>query len=329
MDIKVLDTQEGSESIEAQAREWLLYLYSDEACEAGRHRFKDWLNASSEHVAVYHALEQVWRDLPLSDDLYNEVEQQIKQHAIPSLNSYKQKILYGFGVLATLLMAWVTFLLMPEPITNRMYFATEIGEIRTVNFPDGSSAVLDSNSSLTVEFSKKRRSVQLQYGRVYFDVKRERERVFSIDAGYGQVRVLGTAFDVWRDEDELSVSVVKGHVELESTSADQTVIEIRAGESVSALLNGSFTKKKRFNPALDKQWQIGRLAYIDKPLSEVIKEVNRYQSKPIVLEPSLADIRITMSFRKDQLGQFLSGIERTLPVYIERQSNSIKILPKL
>ena len=90
-----------------------------------------------------------------------------------------------------------------------------------VKFPDGSVAYLNFNSS--VEFNKAfaQRAVKLD-GEAYFKVQ-EGEVPFVINTELGEIIVLGTAFNVKSDGDELVVEVEKGEVKLETKGSEKKV----------------------------------------------------------------------------------------------------------
>src|SRR3546814_6073782 len=73
-------------------------------------------------------------------------------------------------------------------------YATAIGQQHDVALEDGSRVRLDTNSALVVRYSRKHRDVVLERGRAQFDVAHAPQRPFTVHAGPGTVRAVGTQF---------------------------------------------------------------------------------------------------------------------------------------
>jgi hypothetical protein len=82
-----------------------------------------------------------------------------------------------------------------------------------VEFPDGSIAYLNTNSSVSYDPEFKERVVE-QTGEVFFEVTKS-DSPFIVKTEVGEVRVLGTEFDVKADDAQLSVEVESGSVEIQ------------------------------------------------------------------------------------------------------------------
>lgn len=81
-----------------------------------------------------------------------------------------------------------------------------------VELPDGSVAYLNHNSSIAYDEDFNPRNIEM-HGEIVFSVT-EGETPFIVDTGLGEVKVLGTEFNVKSDGEELEVEVEEGSVEL-------------------------------------------------------------------------------------------------------------------
>jgi len=81
-----------------------------------------------------------------------------------------------------------------------------------VELPDGSIAYLNNDSSIEFDRNFDQRIVK-QDGEVFFDV-RKGDSPFIVKTELGEIRVLGTKFNVRSDNNELEVEVQEGTVEL-------------------------------------------------------------------------------------------------------------------
>ncbi len=84
-----------------------------------------------------------------------------------------------------------------------------------VQIPDGSTALLDAGSTLTIlpNFGAGTREVELR-GKAYFDVSHDPSRPFIVHTGQIVTTVLGTAFhiDTYSNKDEVTITVTRGKV---------------------------------------------------------------------------------------------------------------------
>lgn len=90
-----------------------------------------------------------------------------------------------------------------------------------VELPDGSVAYLNYNSSIVYNSDLRARNVEVE-GEVFFDV-RESDIPFIVITDHGEVTVLGTAFNVKSDKEQMEVEVEEGVVELKTTSDIQKI----------------------------------------------------------------------------------------------------------
>ncbi len=89
-----------------------------------------------------------------------------------------------------------------------------------VSLPDGSMVWLNAASSLSfpVNFTGKQRKVSIT-GEAYFEIKKNRNKPFIVQAGRQEVEVLGTEFNVNSYQPEsISTSLVAGAVKVINTS---------------------------------------------------------------------------------------------------------------
>lgn len=138
-----------------------------------------------------------------------------------------------------------------------------------VEFPDGSMAYLNENSSVSYDPEFKDRVVE-QSGEVFFDVTHS-ESPFIVKTKFGEVRVLGTEFDVKADETEFTVEVESGAVEIQ----------------INKLLNKISKGQKALFKEIDKDLKVTRaelahekwLRNLEKEFAKMGRKVTRESKK--------------------------------------------------
>ena len=77
-----------------------------------------------------------------------------------------------------------------------LHFKTRHGEQLTRRLADNSVLHLDTDSAVTIRYSKNERLVTLTAGQADFEVAHEPDRAFRVFAGSAEVLDIGTKFDV-------------------------------------------------------------------------------------------------------------------------------------
>src|SRR5690606_20513701 len=104
--------------------------------------------------------------------------------------------------------AWVTL----SPGGER--YASNVGEVRRIALDDGSYMLLNTDSLAVIQFSEARRDVRLEKGEALFEVAKDPQRPFVVNAGDLTVKAVGTAFVVRREDSSVEVTVTEGVVEV-------------------------------------------------------------------------------------------------------------------
>ena len=74
-------------------------------------------------------------------------------------------------------------------------------------------------------------------------------------------------------------------------------------------------------------WRMGRLVYRDISLANIVADAGRYIDSKIVLQSDdLADVKVTMTLRTDQVDQLPQMLSQTLPLEVHVISDNITLL---
>jgi transmembrane sensor len=164
-------------------------------------------------------------------------------------------------------------------------YATDKGQHRTLSLADGSTVDLNAGSRLQVSLGAHERHVVMSEGEAVFDVAHEAARPFVIVAGDRQVRVLGTRFDVRRRDGRLSVEVERGLVEVDpADGAPGHGFRLHPGQRLDHQEGAPDVKLSAVDPQQIEAWKGGRLIFRDRPLADVVADINQQFSRPIVIE---------------------------------------------
>jgi transmembrane sensor len=216
-------------------------------------------------------------------------------------------------------------------------YETLIGERRVIALPDGSRMSMDSDTKVHVTYCDTARMITLDRGRSRFDVAHDPNRPFTVTAGPETVVAVGTSFNVERLQSSVLVTVIQGQVVVKNaveparnpTGADpESSISLKPGEQ--------FVFARNVRPAIvpaDLQvvtaWETGHLVFRDEPLGSAVARVNRYTAHPVMIDPSIASIRISGVFNAGDISSFVSAVTSYLPVQASTTAgNDILLQPR-
>jgi len=153
------------------------------------------------------------------NQIFRDIETKI---SVPSIRQHQFIWAKAAAVILLALSAGIIFFYLNRPVQNKEVMRVSTNQLARsshslVKLPDGSSVLLNDNSTLDYSaFTENKREVILT-GEAYFDIARDEKHPFVIHTGKLKTRVLGTAFNIraYPEEDDVTVTVTKGKVEVE------------------------------------------------------------------------------------------------------------------
>jgi ferric-dicitrate binding protein FerR (iron transport regulator) len=203
---------------------------------------------------------------------------------------------------------------------------------REVMLPDSSRIWLNRGSTLAYVpgFNGPTRVVEL-VGEGFFEVRRDPQRPFIIQAAGARAEVLGTSFNLraYPQEDQVVLVVETGKVAFSAREGKAEII-ITPGFAGSLSKQSSTFKKQSVRDANAWAWKSGQLKFDAKPLGEVLPEVERYFGIMFRLQhPGLTTCRFTGSFQDPELTQMLQVLEASLQIEIKKQPDQTLLITGL
>jgi len=307
------------------AAQWLLRLR--EAAGTGRapdmqRAFARWLEASARHRQAYERRLDEWNALePLSDAYRRAVP--VPACAMPARRRWLAGGLALAGAACAGAIAWR---MLGEPAAGLQRTAVAApGHSETLDLPDGTRIVLDSGARLSVRYQSGRRSVALQQGAAFFEVAHDPDRPFVVDAGLGEIRVLGTSFEIERADRSLTVSVLQGKVDVRDRAGDRARLGAGQGVRVWPAALGKVYPVEADRIA---SWRSGRLVFENTPLEDLADALARRGLARIRVAPEAAGLPVTLVMRTDDVDNALAALGDVLPVRLERRAGEMLVTRK-
>lgn len=207
--------------------------------------------------------------------------------------------------------------------------ASAVGRQWQQTLPDGTRLTLDAASRAEVAYDRTQRRVRLLQGAAFFDVVRDADRPFVVDARHLRVTVLGTRFAVDIREGgpegtEIAVGVESGRVRVAPQDGSWPAVELVAGESLRSL--PARPPSMQADPAVrTAAWREGWLGFRDAPLGQVVQRLQRYTGQAVVATPGAAALPVTAEIRIAQAGEWLQALPRAMPLRVQAEGSGWRI----
>jgi transmembrane sensor len=190
---------------------------------------------------------------------------------------------------------------------------------RTVHLNDGSELALAADAVVAVSFTEALRAVALERGQTYFEVEKDAGRPFVVHAGEVRVTAVGTAFNVVRSEQAVTVTVTEGAVEVARIVVGNeiaTPVRVSMGERKIIAFSGPTEGDVRATtPVAGTGWRNGRVEFTGATLADVLPLVNEYAPRTLVIDdPRVADLVYSGTILQQHVGEWIDSLPRIFPV---------------
>ena len=318
------------------------YLAGESSAEEQK-AMTDWLSESEDNVGKYESLKKVWHGVePGSADVVVDVnaaweklserisEADIKDEERGKVFKLNPLIL---RIAAVIVLGLALFGIFRSELFNKEIVVASTNNQLIQDLPDGSKVSLNENSSISYskDFDGDERKLELE-GEAFFEVKRDKSRPFVVSTGVGQVKVLGTSFNIDAgDDNEIRVEVVTGLVEVSiaNSTADSLRIQIPAGRT--GIINGKSGRvfMEESNVRDDLFWLNKRIVFNKTPLPEVLKVLEKnYKVKFSGLTEDLEKCLLTARFKESNIEAILEVISLTFNLQFTTEGDTVKLIIK-
>lgn len=316
-----------------EAAGWLLRLHRGPLTAAEKAEFSAW-HADEENADAYTSAARIWHAV---DEISGSSEiLQERENVIAKVT--RRRTYFTVGIAASVAASIVLFLPVvtnlnhiiaamqsalfgPAPIES--VYETDVGERSLTTLSDGSVLRLNTESAAHVRYDGRERAIILVKGQALFEVAKNQPKPFVVYAGNQRIVATGTEFDVRVNDAAVEVTLVEGHVAVGQSTApgernsSNKRVEMNAGERLVARKNAS-SVISAVNVSSVTSWTEGKLVFRDTRLIDAIAETNRYTRTPLILvDPTLADLRISGVFRAGQPAEFARAVEEIYPITVK------------
>jgi transmembrane sensor len=305
------------------AAQWVVRSQAEAFAEADILALTEWLEADPLNAQAFEDALLIWDDAgtlearPMAADVVNLSAFRDRKTARKPLWQ-SPAAMTGIAAALTAAILLPMFALKNAPVN---VYETHRGQSQTIALADGSTLQLNTDTRVSVQLSAHARTLVLDRGELALKVTHDVNRPLTLTAGDARITDIGTEFNVRRDGNAVAVAVREGEVALSDTGASTTTLQrgdtaIHQGGTAGATVSHG-------DPDQAFAWQTAHAIYRDQPLSIVVKDLNRYFDKPIIVDDQAGKLRLSAILTLDSEPLVVRRLQFYLPVQAKTTDSGI------
>ena len=189
-----------------------------------------------------------------------------------------------------------------KPAEN-VIVSTSFGERKQIDLPDGSVVILNSLSSVSYPgniHNGKTRKIEL-HGEAYFDVAKDEQREFVVNASEIEIKVLGTKFNIssYENDDNITTDLYEGAILL-SHGANNS-LQLKPGEQAVYNRKSDIIEVLAINDKNNSTWTEGSIYFENIPLKNIFKILEREKNIVFRIADDVdKELKLTAKFNNNE-----------------------------
>ena len=321
------------------SKEMCFNYFDNKATTLEKRRIDEWAKDPQNKELFYEYLAQ-WESLNIQ--YVSDVDAAIRRHqrrleiiqiqvdVEDKVKRPSKRLFFKFSIAASFLMAAMIVGYLSKNKVLYKTMATSYGETKSVLLEDGTSVILNANSSLTIPrlgFGDYTRNVFLK-GEANFSVAHlPGNQKFVVKTMDGpDIVVLGTEFTVYNRLHQFKVSLSKGKIQLNyKDSQHGKNLIMKAGELVTIDSKGEAVLKKTADPEKFSAWKDNRYVFEHTSLQDICTLFREDFGVDIeIADPEISMWAVSGTFKASNAQELLEALaESSGLVYIKEDQKVI------
>lgn len=318
--------------------ELLHRLIAGTTTEEENRQLMEWFRQCASKEEFFMLFETAWKESP--DEMPRDVQERMYRRLSRELDEKKTKTIllrsrFSWKVWPQIAVACIIIVLglvnyrmndkQKQLSTQNFTVLVEKGQRAFITLPDSTKVWLNSDTKISypADYGLKERNVTL-VGEAYFEVAKNPDKRFIVEAKGMQVEALGTSFNVnaYQNDNKIIASLFSGSVRV---SYDSHVAILKPHESVKVdLLNRSFSRYKDESMQNIALWRKNEITFDGESLEEITHIMSRLYNTTICIEDeSLKKVCYIGTIRNNNLENFIDIINLTTPVVYENKGDTV------
>lgn len=289
---------------------------SGEASESELNQLKEWREQDEKNEEEYllivtgwgHSFNEESKYEQDKEQAFGKVEMMINSRQKP--NAFMTYFISGVAAIVVLGIG-LTFLInnFQQDLPEQFSFESGGGK-KEIVLPDGSKVLLNRNSAMAYlgDFNEENRSVKLK-GEAFFEITKNPEKPFVIEAGKSRTTVLGTAFNLKVSPNEqVVITVTEGRVKFSDLDESEKEF-LTVGEQAALKPATMGITKAKINDPNALAWKTGVLVFREEKMEKALTLLSEYYEVKFSCDESLRDYAITLTVDRKSLEDMIELIK--------------------
>ena len=312
-----------SREIQDAAANWIELCESGEWSAEKQDALEAWLSESPAHRVAYLRASDVWKRA----NRLRALSHPASDGAVPSRPVLPVFLKFAAAAVVAVVLGFGALQLVSKP--GEHTYSTAIGGHKTISFADGTRIELNTNSVVRTRMPTESRTVWLDKGEAYFQVKHDAAHPFVVMIDGRRITDLGTKFVVRRASGQTEVAVLQGSVRFDASdihSAAHSAMLLEGDVALASTDSMSITKEPLSELARTLSWRNGVVVFNHTTLADAAIEFNRYNVKKIVIsDPAAARLAIDGTFPTNNVEAFIDAAQRVFKLHVENRGGEFLI----
>lgn len=215
-------------------------------------------------------------------------------------------VMIGAGVSA---IGWSGYRQAPQWMADQR---TTTGERHSLRLDDGTRLSLNTASAVDIRYTAEQRLLILRGGEIFVETAPD-PRPFLVRSAQGEMRALGTRFDVRQFDGYTAMSVLE-HAVAVRPGVEQAETVITAGQAVT--FDSQRMLSLRANDPGEGAWAQGRLIVDNWRLDRLVAELARYRPGYLGCATEISHLTVSGAYSLDDIDLTLNALTHALPVRV-------------
>lgn len=312
-------SSEEEAKLRREAVAWVIRLHNHPVSQEDRRAFEAWHAQSPAHALMFEKLLRVWDGPELREAAATSAKARAFASTVPSR---RWPILAATCAILFLIIA-ISFDLVTRWQSD---YHTGAGERRTVELPDRSIAILNTQSAIALSYDGMVRRIRLLKGEVFLQVQHDSDHPFVVESAETSVRALGTAFVVRARPSGDQITVLEGAVKVDSRRMTTASSTVAAGSQLQTE-HGRLEQPQAVDVPVATAWLSGRLVVQGVAFAQVLEELQRYHpSTVLLLNQRVGNTNVTGTYNVEDPVGALALLVKTVPLSVISIADRLVIL---
>lgn len=288
-----------------EAAQWHAQFHAARDCADNRRQWQAWLDQSPVNAWAWERLEQLQAGLA-------GVPGPLARHTLGAgqVASGRRTVLKGLVLgLGVSGVAWTGYRSSPVWLAD---VRTVKGERRSLVLADGTRLTLNTDSAVDIRYSAGQRLIVLVEGEIAVHTASD-PRPLHVRTVHGDMRALGTDFNVRLHADRTELTVIEHAVAVRNAASDH---EVRVGAGMALTFDNRPLPEPRSADLARTEWREGLLVLDGWPLRRALAELQRYRPGVLSCSDEVAGLRLAGVYPLDDTDRALAAIADALKLKI-------------